>query len=142
MQKVLRIRIVAMLLVLTFVLCACAGPQTVKPYAVIKATAEEVLYDARIMNNQGDITDAEFEKVAGIYDKVKAAQDAVINARITVINITKAYNDAMANADPATQNDIKTKLSAAQVALAANVAEVSALLLELQTFYTELKGGK
>lgn len=142
MKRQLRLLAAVMMLfifIMSMGLAACSGPQTVKPYAVVKATAEEILFDARVMQNKGMITDAEFQKVAAIYDKVRAAQDAVIDGRKTVAQISLSYDALLkANIDPDALNSTYAKLQAAQQALNANMAQVTALLSELAGIAAQL----
>ncbi len=87
-----------MCVVLLLVLCslvalaACTGPQTVKPYAVVKATAEEILFDARVLQNKGQITDVQFETINTYYNKVKDALDVAIDARLALIAVNSVEN--------------------------------------------------
>jgi hypothetical protein len=130
---------VLMLLSFVFMAFACAGPQTVKPYAVVKATAEEILFDARVMQNKALITADEFAKVVTVYDKIKAAQDAVIDGRQTYAQISLQYDALLqANTDPEALNSTYAKLQVAQQALNANMAQVTALLSELAGIAAQL----
>jgi hypothetical protein len=99
MKKIYQSRIAVILITLFMfaTLAACAGPQTVKPYAVVKATAEEILYDVRILQNQGTINATDFELVKATYSKVKAAQDVVIDARKALITVNSAENQQRVN---------------------------------------------
>ena len=76
----------------------CAGPQAVKQYEIGKATAETILYNARIAQNKGLLSADNFAKIKDAYDKLKMAQDAAIDARKAVIAYNTADNQAKAAA--------------------------------------------
>lgn len=63
----------------------CSGTQTTKPYEIGKATAESILYEARIMQNSGKLSTADFEKIKRYYDRYKLSQDFIIDTRIALI---------------------------------------------------------
>ena len=75
---------VCMVLAIMFAFAAC-GAKTVKGFQVSKEVAETVLYESRILQNQGKMDAASFEKVRGLYDKWAVAQNAAINARIAYL---------------------------------------------------------
>ena len=75
--------LIALLMILAI---GCAAVQSTKPYAVTKATAEETLFQARVLQNQGAITAEEFSTVKAAYDTLKKAQDAAIDARLAFLS--------------------------------------------------------
>jgi len=78
------------MVMMVFCLSACAGVQSVKPYELGKVTAETILYQARVAQNQGTITENQFVQVRDAYDKFKAAQDVAIDARKAMIAVGTA----------------------------------------------------
>jgi len=96
-----RIGVVIVCLFLMAIVLACSGVQTVKPYELGKVTAETLLFDARIAQNQGKITADQFDQVRKVYDQLKVAQDTAINARKAVIMVN----------NPATQNKAQEALN-------------------------------
>jgi len=71
----------------------CSTVQTTKPYEIGKVTAETILYEARVLQNRGQLSAADFESIKGIYDKLRDAQDVAIDARIALIKYHSADND-------------------------------------------------
>lgn len=69
---------------IAFAFAAC-GVKTVKGFQASKAIAESVLYESRILFNQGKMDAKTFDAVRASYDKLKTAQDAAINARIAYL---------------------------------------------------------
>jgi len=84
----MRKSIIVLLLPIVFV--ACATPQSTKPYAISKVTAETILYEARVLLNNGKITAQDFDVIKTSYDYLQKAQDAAIDARIAAIRIGTA----------------------------------------------------
>lgn len=82
--------ILLLMVMMVFCLSACAGVQSVKPYELGKVTAETILYQARVAQNQGTITENQFVQVRDAYDKFKAAQDVAIDARKAMIAVGTA----------------------------------------------------
>ena len=109
--------ILLLMVMMVFCLSACAGVQSVKPYELGKVTAETILYQARVAQNQGTITEGQFVQVRDAYDKFKAAQDVAINARKAMIAIGTA--DAEQKATVAMNNLLI--LSTEFIALAQNL---------------------
>lgn len=81
MKKVV---VVVMILFIGIAFAACSA-KTVKGFQVSKVVAETVLYESRILQNQGKMDAATFDKVKGLYDKWAVAQNAAINARIAYL---------------------------------------------------------
>lgn len=79
-------KLVALVLVvgLLFSFVAC-GAKTVKGFQAGKVVAETVLYESRILQNQGKMDAATFDKVRGLYDKWAVAQNSAIDARIAYL---------------------------------------------------------
>lgn len=63
----------------------CSGVQTVAPYEIGKEAAVTILYEARLMNNSGKLSDEDFAKVKRAYDSLAAAQNLAIDFRITYL---------------------------------------------------------
>ena len=82
--------ILLLMVMMVFCLSACAGVQSVKPYELGKVTAETILYQARVAQNNGTITENQFVQVRDAYDKFKAAQDVAIDARKAMIAVGTA----------------------------------------------------
>ena len=82
--------ILLLMVLMVFCLSACASVQSVKPYELGKVTAETILYQARVAQNQGTITENQFVQVRDAYDKFKAAQDVAIDARKAMIAVGTA----------------------------------------------------
>jgi hypothetical protein len=80
-----------------FMLAACAGVQSVKPYELGKVTAETILYQARVAHNDGILSDDQFYKVRDAYDKFRDAQNVAIDARKSLIAYNTAENQNKAN---------------------------------------------
>jgi hypothetical protein len=95
MKKIVVLRILVLALAVIF-LAACAGPQQVKPYELGKVAAESLLFNARVLQNKGQISAAQFDQIRTVYDQFKQAQDAAIDARKTVIAYNTADNQAKA----------------------------------------------
>lgn len=70
----------------------CAGTQSVAPYEIGKVTAETILYEARVMQNEGKITDTDFAKVKKAYDTMAATQALAIDFRIAYLQNRDAAN--------------------------------------------------
>lgn len=87
-----------MITVLMLALAACGTPSFVKPTHVTKDTAETVLYQARVMQNKGTLTAAQFDTVRKAYDALKVAQDTVIDARIAYLTESTTTKQAILNA--------------------------------------------
>lgn len=99
--------------VLCVFLVACASSM-VKPLEVSKVTAETALYEARLLQNKGVITEAEFLQLKTVYDKLKIAQDVAIDTRIAYLMLSSTENEAkMLNA-----RKVVTQLSAQFVSMA------------------------
>ena len=81
MKKLVCLMMVGALLV---AFAACTS-KTVKGFQVSKAVAETVLYESRLLYNAGKMDSTSFDKVKDMYNKVKVAQDAAINARIAYL---------------------------------------------------------
>lgn len=77
------------LIIALAVVVGCSGAQTTKPHEIGKATAESILYEARILQNSGKLSAADFEKVKRYYDRYKLSQDFIIDTRIALI---KSYD--------------------------------------------------
>jgi hypothetical protein len=88
----MRKRSILLLMAILFAvsIIGCAGVQSVKPYELGKVTAETILYQARVAQNQGTITENQFVQVRDAYDKFKAAQDVAIDARKAMIAVGTA----------------------------------------------------
>ena len=82
--------ILLLMFLMVFCLSACAGVQSVKPYELGKVTAETILYQARVAQNNGTITENQFVQVRDAYDKFKVAQDVAIDARKAMIAVGTA----------------------------------------------------
>jgi uncharacterized protein YcfL len=108
---------VTLFLVVAFALAGCAGPQPVKQYELGKVTAETILYDARIMQNQGKITAQQFDQIRRVYDQLKLAQDAAIDARKAMI----AYDTADSKAKVQAAMDGVLRLSTQMITLAQDI---------------------
>jgi len=108
---------VTLFVLAAFALAGCSGPQPVKQYELGKVTAETILYDARIMQNQGKITAAQFDQVRKVYDQLKQAQDAAIDARKAMI----AYDTADSKAKAQTAMDGVLRLSTQMLTLAQDI---------------------
>lgn len=80
---------ICMVFALLIAFTAC-GIKSVKGFQVSKEIAETVLYESRVLQNQGKMDAATFDKVKGIYDKLKVAQDSAINARIAYLKTNSA----------------------------------------------------
>jgi len=92
-----RIILAAICMLLLSVACQqCSTVQTTKPYEIGKVTAETILYEARILQNRGELSEQDFETVRGIYDKLKDAQDVAINARMSLIQYHSAGAETQA----------------------------------------------
>jgi len=89
---------ILVLAVVALLLAACAGPQQVKPYELGKVTAESILFNARVLQNKGQISADRFEQIRQIYDQFRQAQDTAIDARKAVIAYNTADNQAKARA--------------------------------------------
>ncbi|MCX5825090.1 MAG: hypothetical protein NTY86_16755 [Deltaproteobacteria bacterium] len=87
---------ILVLAVVVLFLAACAGPQQVKTYELGKVTAESILFNARVLQNKGQISAAQFDQIRKIYDQFKQAQDTAIDARKAVIAYNTADNQAKA----------------------------------------------
>lgn len=87
---------ILVLAVVVLFLAACAGPQQVKPYELGKVTAESILFNARVLQNKGQISAAQFDQIRKVYDQFKQAQDVAIDARKVVIAYNTADNQAKA----------------------------------------------
>lgn len=109
---------------LAAMLFACAGPQPVRQYELGKVAAESILFEARVLQNQGKITAAQFDKVRAVYDRLKQTQDLAIDARKALI----AYNTA----------DNQNKAQAAMTA----VLQLSTQMVGLATELGFMKGGQ
>lgn len=109
-----RVKTLATLVILVCFIIACAGPQTVKPYKAVKVTAETILYESRVLMNKGTITEQEFNKVRDVYDKLRVAQDKVINARKALITYHVA--DAQSKLDVAVVEATELLIELLQVA--------------------------
>jgi len=66
-------------------LVGCAGPQTTKPYEIGKATAESILYEARVTQNTGKLSAADFAKIQQYYERYKLSQDFIIDTRYALV---------------------------------------------------------
>jgi len=88
--------IVALFVIATVALAGCSGPQPVKQYELGKVAAESILYNARVLQNRGQISAAQFDQVRKVYDQLKQAQDAAIDARKAMIAFDTADNQAKA----------------------------------------------
>jgi len=109
--------ILLLMVMMVFCLSACAGVQSVKPYELGKVTAETILYNARVQQNQGVITADQFGQVRKVYDDFKAAQDVAIDARKAMIAVGTA--DAEQRATVAMSNLLT--ISTEFIALAQNL---------------------
>jgi predicted lipoprotein len=76
-----------LVLVILLALTACAGSTVVKTAQISKATAEGILYDARVSLNKGVIAQP-------VYDKIKAGYNLWAQAQTTLINAQQAYDRA------------------------------------------------
>jgi hypothetical protein len=88
MRKFKEARALCLLVVFVLVvglLAACPGVQSVKPYELGKVAAETILFDARVAQNKGIITEQQFIEVRRVYDQLKIAQDIAINTRMAYI---------------------------------------------------------
>ncbi len=111
-------RILTALFVLAmFALMACAGPQPVKQYELGKVAAESVLYEARVMQNKGQISAAQFDQIRKVYDQLKQAQDAAIDARKVMI----AYDSADSRTKAQTAMNGVLRLSTQLIMLAQSI---------------------
>lgn len=106
-------RLVCVFIVAIMTMTACSGVQTVAPYEIGKVAAEAILYDARILQNQGVITAVQFDRIRKLYDQLAIAQNIAIDARKTVIVFNTAEN----------QEKVKIAMT--------HVIEISAQLMEL-----------
>jgi len=107
------IALITACLFLSAAVAACSGIQTVQPYEIGKVAAESLLYDARVLQNQGVITPDQFAQIRKIYDQLSIAQSIAIDARKMVI----VYNTA--------ENQDKVRLTMS------NVTALSSQLLDL-----------
>lgn len=76
----------------------CATGPVVQTVEVTQVTAESILKQARIAQNQGKLTDEQFKKVRNTYDKLKMAVDVSIDARIAYLTYQTADTDAQLQA--------------------------------------------
>lgn len=85
----------AALAVATILLTACVtacGPTIVlNGSKATKDVAETVLYDARVAQNNGIITEKQFEEIRAAYDELKEAQDMVIDLRLAYLKNPTDY---------------------------------------------------
>lgn len=83
-------------------LAGCATAQNAQPYEIGKVTAEAILYEARVMQNAGKLSDADFQKIKRSYDQYRACQNIVIDTRLSLL---KSYNaDVKLQYDAALKN--------------------------------------
>lgn len=79
--------VVMLALVLAMLNSGCASGPVVQTIEVTKATAESILYEARIAQIKGKITDAQFNSIRDVYDKLRAAVNVSIDARIAYLTL-------------------------------------------------------
>ncbi|MCL4490470.1 MAG: hypothetical protein M1510_00990 [Nitrospirae bacterium] len=73
-------------------LTACTGAQMVKTAEVSKSTGESILYEARMLQNKGVITDGQFNNIRDMYDLWQPAEKLAIEARIAYLRVKTADN--------------------------------------------------
>lgn len=93
MYKRVSIALLVVLAVLMFTACPGTQNQYVTSTATTKTVAEDILFYARVYQNMGKISAAQFEEVRKAYEAVRSAQDTFIDARIAYL---KAPADATA----------------------------------------------
>lgn len=86
-----KIRLVSVTICIITMLFACSTLiKNDKPYkalAMSKATAEEIVSVAKKMNNAGELSDKDLEKVRDMYEQARMANDFVINTLIISLNL-------------------------------------------------------
>jgi hypothetical protein len=78
-------KFISLVLVATMFFVVGCGAKSVKGFQVSKTVAETVLYESRLLQNQGKMDDATFAKVKDLYEKWAVAQNAAIDARIAYL---------------------------------------------------------
>ncbi len=97
-------KVATVLLVLTALalVAACGQKIILQTTQATKDVSETALYTARVAENTGVITEAQFLEVRAAYDELRLAQSAVIDARI----------DYLKNPTPAGQAALDAKMQA------------------------------
>ena len=78
----MKARTITALLIIAALLAACGPTIVLNGSKATKDTAETVLYEARVAQNNGIITAEQFGEIRTAYDELRQAQDAVINLRL------------------------------------------------------------
>ncbi len=100
------LKTLVLLLVISAVMLSFVGcnKNIVKPLETNKTIAEEILFEARILMNKGEITEQDFNLIKSIYEKLRDGQNVVIDARLGMLKYDTAeaeekYRVAVAEID-------------------------------------------